>query len=87
MPNWTSCGTGEERRLTEAEEECIDSHAVDAEEDTGDDIGRYHDDLHPHTPSNTARTRISTRGEGAMDRRGSMGMLFCQHAQAVFESD
>ena len=29
----------------------------------------------------------ATRGEGAMGRQEGMGMLFCQHAQAVFESD
>ena len=37
--------TGEERRLTKAEKERIDGHAVDAEEQTCDDVGRDHDNL------------------------------------------
>jgi len=35
----------EERGLTKAEEQRVNSHAVDAEEDACDDVRRDHDDL------------------------------------------
>jgi len=43
--------TGAElRRLTEAEKERVDGHAVDAEEHARDYVRRDYDDLQPHTP-------------------------------------
>ena len=45
--------TGAElRRLTEAEKERVDGHAVDAEEHARDYVRRDYDDLQPHTPWN-----------------------------------
>ena len=47
----TTMRTGAElRRLTEAEKERVDGHAVDAEEHARDYVRRDYDDLQPYTP-------------------------------------